>query len=226
MEQKLQSSWEAIQSLVIANPRIHAISLRRYAHVWADNGKGQELYSRDESPKRVTRREILAHPTSADELRERIDTPDGMHAYWDVALSSQVEVKRKVIGFLPGRLGKIKMHFALLDMDLPFGEENEEIIRERVSELLVPEYGHFLIAESGKSYHAIGIEPMSLRRLRKAYGSSLLLDVNRHISPDGVRKRLVDTMYIGHCLADRNGTGNLRLTGNLTKPAPRVVGIV
>lgn len=225
METSPQSTWEAVQDTVAANRRIYAVGIRNYVHVWERVPDGDVLH-RDEEPRQVvTRQHILQHRQTPEELRqERLDHLGNESQYWQISLSSQLLVKRRGIGFLPGILGKKKRHLLLLDMDLSISDENRALIAERAKELLVPRYGHFLLAESGKSYHLIGTRPMTTRRLRQAYGDSLLMDVNKHVATDGIRKRLVDTMYVGHCLADRNGMGNLRITGNAVRPVPRVVG--
>ena len=224
MESKLESTWEAFQSLVVANPRIHAIKLRDYIHVWTRTDNGEVLRKSDRPERLLTRRRILQHRTTAEELRDDLEHYGSEAKYWQVSLSSDVMVKRRGIGFLPGKLGKKTQYVALLDMDLPISDENTSLIRERASELLLNKYGSFLIAESGNSYHLIGTELLSRKKLLEVYGTSLLLDVNKHVAKDGVRKHVVDSLYIGHCLAERNGSGHLRLTGNHLRPVPRVVG--
>lgn len=225
MEYSLQkSTWEVIQETVLSDHRIKAIRLRNYVHVWTRTESG-EVLRKDDQPERIIKRDQLRQKTNPEELRKSLVGFGEEAKYWNVSLSSKVEVRRRGIGFLPGKLGTKTRHLALLDMDLPVSEENLSIIKQRTAEMLVKPYGHFFIAESGNSYHLVGTKPLSHRQMIRAYGTSLLLDVNKHVASDGIRKHLVDSLYVGHCL-ERNGTGHLRLTGSAKRPVPRVVGYI
>ncbi len=104
--------------------------------------------------------------------------------------------------------GGSERHIPMLDFHIPSERRNYDIVSACLNSLAI---GKFIIVDSGKSFHAYGLNVVNSEDLRSFLSSALLL------SP------IVDSRYIAHQL--RDSTCKLRIAPTPRKPTqPRILG--
>ena len=193
----LQCAW----IVVAKNPQIEWMGLRRYFYTPGKPTKDDVI---------GLNRQTFLDGTVVAELIE--NCPER----WNIAFDSKVEDTNGNVSQLP-----------MMDLTLRRSPENLDRTKERLKELIVPDFGGGFILETEKSYHFLGKRLLSHEEWLKFLGFNLLTSIVT-VTPndqENIHELVADYRYIGHSLI-RGSTG-LRITAGGSKTVlPKVVAVI
>lgn len=176
----------------LRNARVSGLTLRQYQH--------ERGHSTDDPNERVRLFPVQLSDvsTKAFEIAHKGEARDS------VALTSLV------------RVGIRTQRLLLLDLDIPKGRECEMLVRTelfRARKEFPNIFSRGALMETERSYHYVGLTPLSMRDWLQGMGVALLMN-NPGIS-------LMDTRYIGHSLV--RGYGALCLLKGSSVATPSLL---
>lgn len=193
----LQCAW----IIVVGDPQIQRVNFRRYLCVPGKPTKDDVI---------GLNRQAFLDGAVVEELIE--DCPER----WNIAFDSKVEDANGDVFQLP-----------MMDLTLRRSPENLDRTKERLKELIVPDFGGGFILETEKSYHFLGRRLLSHKEWLKFLGLSLLASIVI-VTPNGqenIHELVADYRYIGHSLI--RGSAGLRITAGGSKTVlPKVVAVI